>query len=24
MPQCRFVHHKIQMMPEREPGTPRW
>jgi hypothetical protein len=22
--QCRFVHHKPQMLPGREPGPPRW
>jgi hypothetical protein len=22
--QCRFVHHKPQMLPGREPGQPRW
>jgi hypothetical protein len=24
LPQCRFVHHKSQMLPVREPGPPRW
>jgi hypothetical protein len=24
LPQCRFVHHKPHMLPEREPGPPRW
>jgi hypothetical protein len=24
LPQCRFVHHKPHMLPEREPGSPRW
>jgi hypothetical protein len=22
--QCRFVHHKTDMLPGREPGPPRW
>jgi hypothetical protein len=22
--QCRFVHHKYHMLPDREPGPPRW
>jgi hypothetical protein len=22
--QCRFVHHKPHMLPEREAGLPRW
>jgi hypothetical protein len=22
--QCRFVHHKLHMLPVREPGPPRW
>jgi hypothetical protein len=22
--QCRFVHHKPQILPVREPGPPRW
>jgi hypothetical protein len=22
--QCRFVHHKLHMLPGREPGPPRW
>jgi hypothetical protein len=22
--QCRFVHHKPQMLPGREPGPPWW
>jgi hypothetical protein len=21
---CRFVHHKINILPRREPGPPRW
>jgi hypothetical protein len=24
LPQCRFIHHKPQMLPIREPGPPRW
>jgi hypothetical protein len=24
LPQCRFVHHKLHMLPGREPGPPRW
>jgi hypothetical protein len=24
LPQCRFVHHKPNMLPGREPGPPRW
>jgi hypothetical protein len=24
LPQCRFVHHKPQMLPGSEPGPPRW
>jgi hypothetical protein len=24
LPQCRFVHHKPQMLRGREPGPPRW
>jgi hypothetical protein len=24
LPQCRFVHHKTHMLPERELGPPRW
>jgi hypothetical protein len=24
LPQCRFVYHKTHMLPEREPGPPRW
>jgi hypothetical protein len=24
LPQCRFVHHKPQMLPGREPGPQRW
>jgi hypothetical protein len=23
LPQCRFVHHKLHMLPRRELGTPR-
>jgi hypothetical protein len=22
--QCRFVHHKTQLLPGREPGPLRW
>jgi hypothetical protein len=24
LPQCRFVHHKLHMLPGREPGPPQW
>jgi hypothetical protein len=24
MPPCRFVHHKLHMLPGREPRPPRW
>jgi hypothetical protein len=24
LPQCRFVHHKPDMLSGREPGPPRW
>jgi hypothetical protein len=24
LPQCRFAHHKSNMLPGREPGPPRW
>jgi hypothetical protein len=24
LPQCRFVHHKSDMLSGREPGPPRW
>jgi hypothetical protein len=24
LPQCSFVHHKLHMLPGREPGQPRW
>jgi hypothetical protein len=24
LPQGRFVHHKLHMLPRREPGPPRW
>jgi hypothetical protein len=24
LPQYRFVHHKPNMLPGREPGLPRW
>jgi hypothetical protein len=24
LPQCRFVHHKLHMLPGCEPGPPRW
>jgi hypothetical protein len=24
LPQCRFVHHKTDMLPVREPGLLRW
>jgi hypothetical protein len=24
LPQCRFVHHKTDMLPEGEPRPPRW
>jgi hypothetical protein len=24
LPQFRFVHHKIHMLPGREPGPRRW
>jgi hypothetical protein len=24
LPQCRFVHHKPNMLSVREPGPPRW
>jgi hypothetical protein len=24
LPQCRFVHHKSDMLAGREPGPPRW
>jgi hypothetical protein len=24
LPQCRFVHHKPQMLPGRKPRPPRW
>jgi hypothetical protein len=24
LPQCRFVHHKPDMLLVREPGPPRW
>jgi hypothetical protein len=24
LPQFRFVHHKLHMLPGREPGPPRW
>jgi hypothetical protein len=24
LPQCRFVHHKPQMLPVRELVPPRW
>jgi hypothetical protein len=22
--QCHFAHHKLHMLPGREPGPPRW
>jgi hypothetical protein len=24
LPQYRFIHHKPQILPGREPGPPRW
>jgi hypothetical protein len=24
LPQCSFVHHKLHMLPGREPRPPRW
>jgi hypothetical protein len=24
LPQCRFVHHKPNMLSRREPGPQRW
>jgi hypothetical protein len=24
LPQSRFVHHKLHMLPGREPGPPPW
>jgi hypothetical protein len=24
LPQCRLVHHKLHMLPVREPEPPRW